>query len=69
MNLMEVLEKRKISRLQLALQAKVTPTDLYLAIAGKKPFYPAWKRRISEYLQINESELFGQQKEGGDNNG
>lgn len=56
--LLAVLRERNISKLQLAMRAGVTPSDLYCAFGGKKPFYPAWRRKIADYLQIDEAELF-----------
>ena len=58
MYLLKILEERKISKLQLALNTKIAPSDLYSAINGHKPFYPAWRKRISKYLHINEAVLF-----------
>ena len=63
MYLITILKERNISKLQLALKAGVTPSDLYQAINGKIPFYPAWKKRISEYLKIDENELFKESEE------
>jgi len=65
-NLVKILEKKKISKLKLAMGSGVTPSDLYSAMAGKKPFYPAWKKKISEYLKIDEKELFGEKKKEGE---
>ena len=59
MKLLKVLEERKISKLQLALNAGIAPHYLYNAINGKMPFYPKYKKAIAEYLQMDESELFG----------
>ncbi len=58
MKLLDVLNERNISKLQLALKVGITPSDLYCALNGKKPFYPKYKRKISEFLQIDEAELF-----------
>ena len=60
--LQNALKKRGLSRLQLAMGAKVTPSDLYNALNGNRPFYPAWRQRISEFLDIPESELFEEVK-------
>lgn len=60
MYLLTVLKEKNLSKLQLALKAGIAPSDLYCALNGKKPFYPMWKSRISEYLQMNEDELFGE---------
>ncbi len=58
MYLLEILKERNITKLQLALNTKITPSDLYCALNGKKPFYPAWRKRISKYLNISDKELF-----------
>lgn len=58
MRLQEVLNERGISKLQLALKSEIAPSDLYLALNGKKPLYPGWKKRIAECLEMDESELF-----------
>ena len=60
MKLLDVLKERNISKLQLALNAGITPSDLYCALNGKKPFYPKYKRKISEFLQIDEAVLFAE---------
>ena len=65
MKLLDVLNERNISKLQLALKAGITPSDLYCAINKTKPFYPSYKRKIAEYLQIEEAELFAESE--GDN--
>ena len=56
--LQSTLKERGISRLQLAMGAGVTPSDLYNALNGNRPFYPAWRQRISEFLDIPENDLF-----------
>lgn len=60
MKLLDVLKERNISKLQLALNVGINPTDLYCALNGKKPFYPKYKRKISEFLQIDEAVLFAE---------
>ena len=59
MQLLKVLEERKMSKLQLAMNTGIAPHYLYNAINGKMPFYPKYKKAIAEYLQVDESELFG----------
>ena len=58
MQLLQILKDRDMSRLQLARQSNIAPSDLYLAINGKKPFYPKWRQRVAECLQMNENEIF-----------
>ena len=60
MQLLKVLEERKMSKLQLAMNTGIAPHYLYNAINGKMPFYPKYKEAISEYLQIDEQELFSE---------
>lgn len=60
MKLLDVLRERNISKLQLALNVGINPTDLYCALNGTKPFYPKYKRKISEFLQIDEAVLFAE---------
>ena len=60
MQLLKVLEERKMSKLQLAMNTGIAPHYLYNAINGKMPFYPKYKKAISEYLQIDEQELFSE---------
>ena len=60
MKLLDVLKERNISKLQLALNAGITPSDLYCAFHGTKPLYPKYKRKISEFLQIDEAVLFAE---------
>lgn len=58
MKLLDELSKRNISKLQLALKVGITPSDLYCAFNGTKPFYPKYRRKISEFFGIEEAELF-----------
>lgn len=62
MRLEEVLNERKISGLQAAMKANIAPSDFYQAINGKKPFFPAWRKRLSETLDIPEDILFPEYK-------
>lgn len=58
MDLLGILKQRKISKMQLALNARITPSDLYQALNGKKTFFPAWKKRIADFLDVDIEELF-----------
>lgn len=62
MTLLKVLNERGISKLQLALKCQISPSDLYNAINGNRPFYPKWRKKISEYLEVDEQTLFVGQK-------
>ena len=53
-----ILIERKVSRLQLALKIGINPSTLYDCIKGKREFYPAYKKKIAEYLEVDEANLF-----------
>ena len=59
MKLLEILKERGMSKLQLAMGAGITPSDLYCALNGRKPLYPAYRRKIAMFLGFEEHELFG----------
>ena len=58
MILFKILKEKGISKLQLALKCQITPSDLYNAMNGNKPFYPKWKKKIARYLEIDEHLIF-----------
>jgi transcriptional regulator with XRE-family HTH domain len=58
MKLNEILAERKMSQRRLSMAAGITNQDLNGAINGKRPFYPAWRKRIAEALRLPEDELF-----------
>ena len=58
MKLRTVMEKNGISQRKLSLLTNITSQDLNQAINGKKPFFPSWRKRVSEALKIPENELF-----------
>jgi len=48
---------------KLLMEANIQSGDFYQALKGKKPFFPAWRRRISEVLEVPEMEIFEGVKE------
>lgn len=58
MILLEILETKGISKLQLACKCGMATTDLYSAINGNKPFYPKWRKSISNFLEVDEELIF-----------
>lgn len=58
MKIEETLKERKISGLQAAMRAGIAPSDFYQAVNGKKPFFPSWRKRLAEVLDMPEDELF-----------
>lgn len=58
MRIKKILKDRGISMLQAAMKAEISPSDFYQAVNGKKPFFPAWRKRLSETLDVPEKVLF-----------
>jgi lambda repressor-like predicted transcriptional regulator len=51
-------KKKNMSIAAMMRSANMHSCDFYQAVNGKKPFFPAWRRRISEVLEMPEEELF-----------
>ena len=58
MQINQAIKESGRSKFKIALDAKISPGDFYLALNGKKPFYPGWRKRIADVLQLPEDELF-----------
>ena len=56
--IIKLSQEKGISINQLALSSRITPSDLYSALSGKKPFFPNWRKRVAEVLDCNADELF-----------
>ena len=54
----EIMREKNLSKMRVSLNAGINPPDFYQALNGKKPFFPAWRKRVSEALEISEDELF-----------
>lgn len=52
------LTKRKMSKLQLSKETKLTYSDLVSCMKGNKNFFPKYRKAISEYLKLDENVLF-----------
>lgn len=55
--------KRHITTNRLAKMAKITPQDLYAALAGKREMFPGWRKRIAEALGVPEEILFNAEED------
>ena len=55
--LKEVMKEKNISTHRLAKLSNITPQDLYAVLSGKKPFFPSWRKRVAEALDVNAEEL------------
>ena len=56
--LKEIMKEKNINTNQLALLSSITPSDLYSALSGKKPFFPNWRKRVAEALDSTVEEIF-----------
>lgn len=52
------MEHQHIKAFSLAKKADINPSDLYSALNGNRPMFPAWRKRISAALGVDERELF-----------
>lgn len=57
-NLKKFREEKGLSQLQLSVKTEIAPGTISNLESGKIFAYPGWKKRISEALEISESELF-----------
>jgi predicted transcriptional regulator len=65
MRINDVLRERNISKAQAARLANIPQNDFYQATNGKRSFFPAWRKRLSEVLNMSEDELFPEYKKEG----
>lgn len=56
--LISELKKRGITKYRLAKMSNISTQDIYSLLNGKKPLYPNWKKRICDFLELPEEELF-----------
>ena len=57
-NLKKIMKEKNINTNQLAFASLITPSDLYQALSGKKPFFPNWRKRVAEALDSTVEEIF-----------
>ena len=60
--IIKLSQEKGISINQLALSSRITPSDLYSALSGKKPFFPNWRKRVAEALDSTVEELFSEEE-------
>lgn len=56
--LIQELDKRNMNIRQLALASDIVPQSLYAAIHGRVYFWPGWKKRVADALDMAVDELF-----------
>ena len=64
--LIQELESRNMNLRQLALAADIVPQSLYAAVHGRVYFWPGWKKRVAETLDMSVEELFEEEGETGE---
>lgn len=64
--LKEYMRLNLISQSKLARRANIYGSDLSQTLNGRKPFWPAWRKKVAEALNKKESELFPEYEEKGD---
>lgn len=60
--LIQELDNRNMNIRQLALAADIVPQSLYAAVHGRVYFWPGWKKRVAEALDMSVDELFEEQE-------
>ncbi|EKQ57253.1 MULTISPECIES: helix-turn-helix transcriptional regulator [unclassified Clostridium] len=57
-NIKLILRERGISQLELSRMTKISPSDINQVIRGKKYCFPGWRKRIAEFLEVDEETIF-----------
>lgn len=52
------MNRQHIKAFTLAKKADINPSDLYSALNGNRPVFPAWRKRIAAALGAEEEDLF-----------
>ncbi len=58
MQINKVIMEKGLTKAKVANMANIPQNDFYQATNGKKTFFPAWRKRAAEALQMSEAELF-----------
>ena len=56
--IIKLSQEKGISINQLALSSRITPSDLYSALSGKKPFFFYWRNLFAYFLDSTVEEFF-----------
>lgn len=54
------MKQKGVTVYQLAKETQIKPPGLYQAINGRIPFWPGWRKRVADALNMSETELFEQ---------
>lgn len=56
--LIQILYERRLSQAKLARLAEINQADLNAMIHGRRPAFPAWRKRIADVLDLPEEDIF-----------
>ena len=56
--LKSIMAEQNISANKLSMKSGISSPDIYCILNGKKPFYPNWRKRVSEALNVPEEDFF-----------
>lgn len=62
--LKQLLLEREISQRKLGIEVNISQCDMNLIVNGKKFVFPSWRRKISEFLGLQETIVFPEYYEG-----
>lgn len=63
----QITEVKGVSVARCAREIGINQTDLCSALNGKKPMYPKYRQLLSDYLCIDEADLFPDEEDGDGN--
>ncbi len=62
-NVRSVIKAKGLSIRKVALSAGMAPQSLYAALNEREAFWPGWRKRVAEVLEIPEVELFNERSD------
>ena len=65
-NLEKALNEKGWTRNRLSVEAGISSSEIYTALAGQRPMFPGYRKKISDALGIPEEELFSEERGGQD---
>ena len=63
--LKEQMKQKGYSKTKLALECKISPSNLIQALNGKRQMFPAWRKAICEVLNVDDADMFPPYRNGG----
>ncbi len=59
----KIMDEERMTNFSLSIKALISPADISQIRNGKKPCFPAWRKRIAKALCIKEAEIFPEYEE------